>query len=183
MQVVSTMGSGSLGRELDLEAFVAELENQLDDIDSNFQTPSMVTIRLEEEGPAYTVYRTGSFQIRGAKSVDLLEEAVGRFQEILEDIEVETPSFEFEISTLVCMGDLEQKLDLETLAVSLGLNKVEYEPEQFPGLIFRPDGYGVTLLIFATGNVITGGAEDRNQAKSALDYMKEKLCVRDGASS
>lgn len=81
------------------------------------------------------------------------------------------------------MKDLDRELDLETLAVSFGLNKVEYEPEQFSGLIFRPEGYEVTLLLFATREVIIGGAKDRNQAKFALDHTKEKLCLGDGASS
>ena len=70
------MGSGSLGQEIDLEALVTELQVQLDDVDASFQSSSMVTIRLVENGPAYTVYRTGSFQIRGAESENSLQEAL-----------------------------------------------------------------------------------------------------------
>ncbi len=169
------MGTGSLGREVELEAFVSELENRVEEVDANFQSASMVTIRLEEGGPAYTVYRTGSFQIRGAESEELLQEAVDRFTQLLDGIGVEIPEFQFEVSTIVCMEDLGQELDLETLAVSLGLNNIEYEPEQFPGLVFRPDGYEVTLLLFSSGKVIIGGAKNRSQATSAIDHLEEKL--------
>jgi len=179
MQVVSTMGTGSLGREIDLEALVTELENQLDDVDANFQSTSMVTIRLEQNGPAYTIYRTGSFQIRGAKSEELLDEAVDKLRGLLDDIDLEIPGFQFELSTLVCMEDLGRELDLETLAVALGLNSVEYEPEQFPGLVFRPDGHNVTLLLFASGKVILGGAKDRDQAQAAVEHLKYQLSVLD----
>jgi transcription initiation factor TFIID TATA-box-binding protein len=179
MQVVSTMGSGSFGREIDLEALVTELEDQLDDVDANFQSSSMVTIRLTENGPAYTVYRTGSFQIRGAESEDALQEALDEFQELLNGIGLDTPNIHFELSTLVCMEDLDIELDLGTLAVSLGLNSVEYEPEQFPGLVYRPEGHQVTLLLFASGKVIIGGAKNRDQAQAAIEHLKEELRVLD----
>jgi transcription initiation factor TFIID TATA-box-binding protein len=179
MQVVSTMGTGTLGREIDLEALVTELKDQLDDVDANFQSSSMVTIRLEKNGPAYTVYRTGSFQIRGAESEDSLQDALERFRELLNDIGVGSPGFEFELSTLVCMEDLRRELALETLAISLGLNSVEYEPEQFPGLVFRPEGDQPTLLLFASEKVIIGGAQTRNQAKAAVDCLKGELTELD----
>ncbi|WP_276273589.1 TATA-box-binding protein [Haloarcula litorea] len=179
MQVVSTMGTGTLGRDIDLEALVTELEDQLPCVDSNFQSSSMVTIRIKENGPAYTVYRTGSFQIRGAESEDSLQDALGRFRECLADIGVESPGFEFELSTLVCMEDLGQELDLETLAVALGLNNIEYEPEQFPGLVFRPEGHQVTLLLFASGKVIIGGAKKRGQAQAGVERLKEELTELD----
>ncbi len=169
------MGTGTLGREIDLEALVDELEDQLDNVDANFQSSSMVTIRLKENGPAYTVYRTGSFQIRGAESEDSLQSALDEFREHLADIGVESPDLQFELSTLVCMEDLGQELDLETLAVALGLDHIEYEPEQFPGLVFRPEGHQITMLLFASGKVIIGGAEKRGQAQAGVEYLKEEL--------
>jgi transcription initiation factor TFIID TATA-box-binding protein len=76
MKIVSTMGSGSLGREIDLETLISELENHLVEIvDANFYSTGMVTVRLEENGTAYTIYRTGRFQIRGAETEELLTES------------------------------------------------------------------------------------------------------------
>ena len=62
------MGTGSVGRELDLEPFVSDLQLRYGDaVNANFSSDAMVTVRLEENGPAYTIYRTGSFQIRGLR--------------------------------------------------------------------------------------------------------------------
>lgn len=81
MEIVSTMGSGSLGRELDLDALISSLGNHLNSpINANFTSNGMVTIRLDENGPAYTIYRTGSFQIRGAETEIRLNEAADRFR-------------------------------------------------------------------------------------------------------
>jgi transcription initiation factor TFIID TATA-box-binding protein len=42
-----------------------------------------------------------------------------------------------EVTNIVVTTELESTILLEALAVELGLESVEYEPEQFPGLIYR----------------------------------------------
>jgi transcription initiation factor TFIID TATA-box-binding protein len=182
MEIVSTMGSGSLGRELDLEAFVSGLENHLNtSIDANFTSSGMATVRLEADGPAYTLYRTGTFQIRGATDEEHLTEAADRFKEVLSEIGVEVPDYEFSHVTSVFMEDLGREVNLEALTIALGMEDTEYEPEQFPGLIYRPPEFEVTLLVFASGKVIVGGTTKRNEAESAVRQLTDELAVLDRA--
>jgi len=167
------MGSGSLSRELDLETFVSELEKHLDSsVDANFTSNGMTTVRLEEGGPAYTIYRTGTFQIRGAKTEDHLSEATNRFQEVLSGIGVNIPNYGFKHVTLVYMEDFDREVNLEALTIALGMENTEYLPEQFPGLIYTPPDIEVTLLVFATGKVIIGGTTDREISVSSLEAYK-----------
>lgn len=176
MEIVSTMGSGSIGRELDLETFVSEVDKYIETpIDANFSSDSMVTIRLEEDGEAYTIFRTGSFQIRGAKNKDRLRETATHFREVLSKIGVEIPNYEFRHVTTVFMEDLGREVNLEVLAIALGMEETEYEPEQFPGLIYRPSEYEVTLLVFATGKIIIGGTTDRDEAIYAVQSIEDEL--------
>jgi transcription initiation factor TFIID TATA-box-binding protein len=182
MEIVSTMGSGSLGRELDLEVLVSSLQHHLNSsIDANFTSNGMATIRLEEGGPAYTLYRTGTFQIRGATDEKQLTEAADRFREVLSEMGVEAPGYEFSHVTSVFMQDLGREVNLEALTIALGMEDTEYEPEQFPGLIYRPPEHEVTLLVFASGKIIVGGTTDRNEANSAVQQLKDELAVLDGA--
>jgi len=134
-----------------------------------------VTVRLEEDGPAYTIYRTGSFQIRGAKTEEDLDSAERRFREALDELDIEVDDYEFEHATSVFMESLDQRVDLETAMIALGLEVTEYEPEQFPGLIYRPSSFEVTLLVFASGKIIVGGTTDRNQALDAVNHLREQL--------
>lgn len=176
MEIVSTMGSGSLGRELDLEVVVSELENHFGDLpDANFHSPSMVTIRLEEDGPACTLYRTGTIQIRGSKTEELLHIASHRLRDSLDQIGLDTTDYEFEQVTSVLMEDLDRQVNLEVLAIALGLENTEYEPEQFPGLVYRPPEFELTLLVFASGKVIIGGTMDREHAADAISHLREGL--------
>ena len=57
-----------------------------------------------------------------------------------------------EVQNIVASSDLEQEINLNTVAITLGLEKVEYEPEQFPGLVYRPDDPKVVVLLFGEGD-------------------------------
>lgn len=174
------MGSGTLGRELDLRIFIAELEKHLDSsVNANYTSDGMVTIRLEEGGPAYTIYRTGTFQIRGAKTEEKLSEAESRFQNILCELHIEIPEYEFTHVTSVFMDDFNREINLEALAVVLGMENTEYEPEQFPGLICRPPDMDVTLLVFASGKIIIGGTTDKQKAASGVQLIENKISSLD----
>jgi transcription initiation factor TFIID TATA-box-binding protein len=141
----------------------------------------MVTFRLEEDGEAYTIFRTGTFQIRGAESAELLTRSFDRLKKSFDEIGFDIPETKFEQVTSVFMEDIDSELNLEALAVALGLEKTEYEPEQFPGLIYRPAEYEVTLLIFASGKIIIGGTTDKSSAQSAVQHLQAQASLLDSA--
>jgi len=177
MEVVSTMGGGQLGCELDLEAVVAALHERQADMESDFHGPSTVTVRLDAEGPAITLYRTGTFQIRGTESSEALFTAEDRFVSKLAAIDVPVNDPVFKQKNAVYLDDLDQNLRLEALAVSLGLEHVEYEPEQFPGVIYRPPGSETVLLIFASGKTIISGTTDEAVAAHAVSRLKDQIGI------
>jgi len=176
LKIVSTMGNGSLGREIDLDVLVEEIQEILgDSLEVNFTSDGIVTIRLDEESPAFTIYRTGTFQIRGANSEDTLKKAELTFRDILQSIDVDVPSYNFSHVTSVFVGDLDQTLDLAAVAIILGFEYTEYEPEQFPGLIYRPPESPFVLLIFASGKVVITGGTSRCHAEEELDSLHDQL--------
>jgi transcription initiation factor TFIID TATA-box-binding protein len=99
----------------------------------------------------------------------------------LSEIGVEIPDYEFRHVTSVFMEDLGREVNLEALTIALGMEDTEYEPEQFPGLIYRPPEYEVTLLVFASGKIIVGGTTNRDEAKSAVRQLTDELAVLDNA--
>jgi transcription initiation factor TFIID TATA-box-binding protein len=181
METVSTMGTGSVGRELELEALVSELQASLDGyVEANFTSSGIVTFRLDTDGPAYTMYRTGAFQIRGSESEEQLYAAAERLREVLDSVGVTVPEYEFSHATSVFMDDIGREVNLSALAISLGLESTEYEPEQFPGMIYRASNPDATVLIFATGKVIVSGTTDRGVARSAIEFVTKENKVTRG---
>lgn len=174
MHVVSTMGSGNLGRELDLDSVIKSLEEEFN-IESNQHSDSMVTIRLEPEGPALTLYRTGAYQIRGTDSRETLFEANEDLLDALRAIGVEFTDLSFEQKNAVYLEDFDSTVQLETLAVHLGLENVEYEPEQFPGVIYRPPEIGTVNLIFSSGKTIISGTIHDEIAEKSAEHLRQQL--------
>jgi transcription initiation factor TFIID TATA-box-binding protein len=52
---------------------------------------------------------------------------------------------------------------------------VEYEPEMFPGLVFRIQDPKIVVLLFATGNIILTGGKNMDGVKKGLTAFKEKM--------
>lgn len=174
METVSTMGSGDLGRELDLDVLIDALEHEFP-IKTNRHSNSMTTIRLDEEAPAITLYRTGSYQIRGTKDRAALFEANEEFLQTIESIGLTPGCGSFSQKNAVYLIDFEQEVILEQLAVHLGLENVEYEPEQFPGVIYRPPDTGTVNLVFSSGKAIISGTISDEIAESAADHLRQEI--------
>jgi transcription initiation factor TFIID TATA-box-binding protein len=174
MDVISTMGSGHLGRELELDMVIESLEAEFD-IESNRSSSSMVTIRLKSGGPALTLFRTGGYQIRGTDSRNSLFEANNRLLHALNSIGVEFGDTEFHQNNAVYLENFDTSIQLEALTLHLGLENVEYEPEQFSGVIYRPPDLDAVLLVFSSGKAIITGTTSRETAQEAANHLQDQL--------
>jgi transcription initiation factor TFIID TATA-box-binding protein len=174
VQIVNVVGSGSLDVELDLERLASDIGEPMARYDPG-KYPGMY-LRFSEDKPLITVYRTGKYIVTGADSLEEAHVFRDRFLNLLSEMGVidEVTDGGFRIQNCVCTGDLEENLDLNALTVALGLEKTEYEPEQFPGLIYRPDSGDAVLLVFATGKVVVTGANTIEVAQSAFDALRER---------
>ncbi len=136
-----------------------------------------VYLRFDDDAPLITLYRTGKYITTGADSTGEAYATRDRFLDLLAEMPViDTPDDEwFRIQNLVCIGELGRKLNLSALAIGLGLEHTEYEPEQFPGLIYRPPGASCVVLLFATSRVVITGSPDREVSKATFKALREKI--------
>lgn len=175
IEVVNMVGSGSLNVELDLETLSAEIGPPCARYNPD-KYPGMY-IRFEEDAPLITLYRTGKYIITGSTSKEELYSLRELFLDFLSDMDViETATdSRFSIQNYVCTKELDQALNLNALAIGLGLERTEYEPEQFPGLIYRPEGYNGVMLLFATGRVVITGCKSVETTKEMFSNLKEDI--------
>ena len=73
------------------------------------------------------------------------------------------------------LAALPRKLNLNNLTFHLPFDKVEYEPEQFPGLIYRLDYPRVVCLIFGSGKMVITGARHKDEILEAVEQIKDAL--------
>ena len=95
--------------------------------------------------------------------------------DVFEEIDLEVGDYSFEQRTAVFMEDTDRDIDLERLVISLGLEHTEYEPEQFPAVIYKPPAFEVTLLVFSSGKMIVGGTRSEATAQEAVGQLKSHL--------
>src|SRR2546427_509040 len=83
------------------------------------------------------------------------------------------PMAKFRIENVVASTSLGHELDLKAIALALGGS--EYEPEQFPGLVYRIDEPKVVLLMFGSGKVVCTGARKPADVEKAVEKITAEL--------
>ena len=174
VKIVNVVGSGSLDAEFDLERVAADIGSTAEYDPDKY--PGMY-LRFEEDAPLITVYRTGKYIVTGADSEEEAHAMRERFLDFLaENGMISTPNDEwFQIQNLVCTAELGESLNLNALAIGLGLEKTEYEPEQFPGLIYRPTGSDSVVLLFASGRVVITGSPNLDAAERTFTPLRDEV--------
>ncbi|MGH2669960.1 MAG: TATA-box-binding protein, partial [bacterium] len=80
-----------------------------------------------------------------------------------------------QVQNIVASADLESELNLNAIAIGLGLERVEYEPEQFPGLVYRLEEPKVVVLLFGSGKLVCTGARRPEDAQRAVEKIRDEL--------
>ncbi|NIQ05351.1 MAG: TATA-box-binding protein [Candidatus Korarchaeota archaeon] len=117
------------------------------------------------------IFNSGKLVITGAKNEDVLNKAGRVIVALLKrcDIKIEKTS-PVEVHNIVASASLNEIVNLEKVATR-GRYNVFYEPEIFPGLIYKMREPKVTLLVFKSGKVVCTGAKSRDDISQALDKI------------
>ena len=172
IQVENVVASSDIGQELDLETLSEDLAATDYDPD-NF--PGLV-YRMHDPKAAALIFRSGKVVCTGAKSVDDVTTALEYVFDELRELGVDVAtSPDIEIQNIVSSGDLDHTLNLNAIAIGLGLEHIEYEPEQFPGLVYRLDDPDVVALLFGSGKLVITGGKQLDDAEQALTVIENRL--------
>lgn len=175
IQIVNIVGAGDLQQELNIEQVGKDIAVPYSEYDpSNYHG---LYLRPVEDGPLITVYRSGKYIVTGPSS---LEELYGTNEKFLTKLGELDGVGEFEdtgfaVQNIVSTAELDDSVNLNALSISLGLEATEYEPEQFPGLIYRPAEYPVVLLVFATGKVVITGTADTEVTRKGFEHLQSRI--------
>jgi transcription initiation factor TFIID TATA-box-binding protein len=161
-----------LGLELDLQALALALDGSEYNPE---QFPGLI-YRVKEPKAALLLFRSGKVVCTGSKSSDQVRAAIGKVIKLIEKAGIAViKEPEITVQNIVASANLEQKLNLNAIAISLGLERVEYEPEQFPGLVYRLEHPKVVLLIFGSGKLVCTGARKPLDVEAAVEKIRAEL--------
>ncbi|MCK9278173.1 MAG: hypothetical protein M0P22_08815 [Methanoculleus sp.] len=120
-----------------------------------------------------TIYRSGKYIIYGLSSLDNVDKSYREFLTLISPIIDPSLASPPEVRNIVGMDDFQIEIPLSRLVVALRMEQVEYEPEQFPGLIYRGDAG--TALIFSSGKVILAGFKDPGSVKAFASGLRKRI--------
>jgi transcription initiation factor TFIID TATA-box-binding protein len=171
-RIENVVASTTLGQGLDLKAIALALGGS--EYDPK-QFPGLI-YRIKEPKTAILLFRSGKVVCTGAKSLENVKTAIDLVAKQLAaaGIPVMTNP-EIEVQNIVATADLGAQVDLNTVALTLGLTSVEYEPEQFPGLVYRIAEPKVVLLMFGSGKVVCTGARKPADVETAVEKIASEL--------
>jgi len=173
-KIVNVVGSGKLGVELDIQAVAEDIDAAVVKLSDTSYSNRVVYIREHEGGPMATLFRSGSYHITGGSSVEETAALKDWMVECLHALGIDATAT-FDIKNVVVVGDLGRDLNLNQLVIWLGLEQTEYEPEQFPGVIYRPTDVACVFLVFGSGRVVVTGAASAEIAFDAFGELEDEL--------
>ncbi len=170
LKIVNIVGTTGLEHDIPLEKMAAALPNTEYNPE---QFPGLV-IRIRQPKTSALIFRSGKVVITGAKSMEEMKETVNAIKKHLEKINVKiTVDPDITVQNVVASGNINMDLNLNVLAVKL--RNTEYEPEQFPGLVYNLDGGKATFLLFSNGKIVCTGTKGREEIEKAVEKLKENL--------
>jgi len=173
--VVNVVGTITYQQEIALDALADTFSRRGEITDVTYEPAEnhWLQTRFAPDDTYVAFYRSGRCSIAGSKSVEHFHQVADRVNTLMQDI----LQFEYEpiveISNIVATADIGSSISLEALAVELGLNQVEYEPEQFPAIMYREEGY--VMLVFSSGKLLCTGLTDLDSITDAIDSIKSRL--------
>ena len=137
------------------------------------QFPGLV-FRLKRPKTATLIFASGKMVCTGAKSEGEARRAVMKVVRELKNAGIIiTGKPELKVQNIVASANLGGMIDLESSAYTL--ERTMYEPEQFPGLIYRMEEPKVVLLLFASGKMVCTGARKEEDVYQAVKKFHQRL--------
>jgi len=136
----------------------------------NPETFPGLVLRIKEPKSAVLVFSSGNLVCTGTKSVEQVKKVIQAVIKQLRKINVKiTTKPKITVQNIVASGTINLKLNLNYLAIEM--ENTEYEPEQFPGLVYKLIEPNATFLLFSNGKLVCTGTKNKQQ----LEYSMAQL--------
>ncbi|VDL74474.1 unnamed protein product [Nippostrongylus brasiliensis] len=154
------------GRRIDLKKLTLHSRNT----EYNPKRFSAVIMRIREPRTTALIFSSGKMVTTGAKSESASRQASRKFARIVQKVGFNVKFADFKVQNIVGSCDVRFSIRLEGLCI-MHAQFSTYEPELFPGLIYRMVHPRVVLLIFVSGKVVITGARHQDDIDQAFHHI------------
>ena len=178
-KIQNVVVSANIFATLPLEKLAVVLDNS----DYTPETFPGLIYKVEDENlsfkkASFLLFSSGRVICAGTKSIKDSKAAVQHVVEDLKEVGIEiTKKPQITVQNMVASGSVGGKLNLNEIVFLF--ENTEYEPEQFPGLVYKLKGedvlQNITFLLFGTGKIVIAGAKSEIEIKDSVVFLREQL--------
>ncbi|MBT4334202.1 TATA-box-binding protein [archaeon] len=170
VKIVNIVCSTSLEQDIHLIKLAEALPNTEYNPE---QFPGLV-MRIREPKTSALIFSSGKVVSTGARSMAKVRESINQIIKNVAKIGVNvTIKPKITVQNMVASGEIGMDLNLNKLAMQLA--NAEYEPEQFPGLVYKLAGTKATFLLFSNGKIVCTGTVSEIKLKEAIQQLIKVL--------
>ncbi|KAL3667515.1 TATA-box-binding protein [Phytophthora oleae] len=166
VKIMNVVGTVDLKTPLDLKTIALHARNA----EYNPKRFSAVIMRLRDPKTTALIFGSGKIVITGGTSEESCRLAARKFTRVIQKLNFPAKFTEFKVRNVMGTCDIRFPIRLEGL-LNDHARFSSYEPELFPGLIYKLVEPKLTLLIFVSGKIVLCGARDSNHLHQAIDKM------------
>lgn len=169
-KIQNIVATASLGKPVPLTKLARTQPNT----EYNPDTFPGLVLRIKEPKSAVLVFSSGNIVCTGTKSTSQVRQVIDSVIKQLKKINVKiTEKPKITVQNIVASGTIELKLNLNFLA--LEMENTEYEPEQFPGLVYKLIEPNATFLLFSNGKLVCTGTKNRAQLEDSMAQLLKNV--------
>ena len=178
VKVENVVASAALSHRLDLH----EIVKAFPDVEYRPEQFPGLVFRLKDPKTATLIFGSGKMVCTGARSEELAHKALRKVLKALRKGGIViTGKLEVKVVNIVASGNLHGSIDLVALygAEREMRGRILYEPEQFPGLIYRMQEPKVVFLIFTSGKLVCTGARQEEDVYKSVAKLYDRLLEKE----
>jgi len=170
LKIQNIVATTSLGKDVPLTKLAKTIPNTEYNPE---QFPGLV-LRIKQPKSAVLVFSSGNLVCTGTKSIAQVKLVIEQVIKTLRKINVKvTDKPKVTVQNIVASGNIDMMLNLNFLA--LELENTEYEPEQFPGLVYKLVEPNATFLLFSNGKLVCTGTKNNQQLEDSMDQLIKRI--------
>jgi transcription initiation factor TFIID TATA-box-binding protein len=172
LKIENIIASNIIADSIDL----VELSNKVKNCKLNKKHITNAVYRIENPKIASLIFSSGKIVLTGIRNNQALTDGLAIIIKSLHGAGIDTlKEPKIAITNMVCSYDLGKYINLNKVVVTLNVENIEYEPEQFPGLVYRIKDPKIVVLIFSSGKIILTGGKNLEDIKKGLGILEQKL--------
>jgi len=170
LSIQNIVATTSLGKPIPL----TKLARTQGNTEYNPETFPGLVLRVKQPKSAVLVFSSGNLVCTGTKSVQQVRQVIDAVIKQLKKLNIHITGVpKINVQNIVASGSIDMQLNLNYLAVKL--ENVEYEPEQFPGLVYKLIEPNATFLLFSNGKLVCTGTKNKAQLEESMVQLNKNI--------